>query len=69
MVNMGSIPIAARSRTVLDNTKKENHDMILSFSGSDIRNSTEEELRESMRQQIQEQTTNKEEKEEENNDD
>ena len=31
--------------------------MILSFSGSDIRNSTEEELRESMRKQIQEQTT------------
>ena len=35
--------------------------MILSFSGSDIRNSTEEELRESMRQQIQEQTDNQEE--------
>ena len=41
--------------------------MILSFSGSDIRNSTEEELRESMRKQIQEQTTNKEEKENEDN--
>lgn len=35
--------------------------MILSFSGSEIRNSTEEELRESMRQQIQEQTDNQEE--------
>ena len=41
--------------------------MILSFSGSDIRNSTEEELRESMRKQIQEQTTSKEEKENEEN--
>ena len=69
MVHMGSIPIAARSRKSLDNTKKENHKMILSFSGSDIRNSTEEELRESMRKQIQEQTTSKEEKEDENNDD
>ena len=67
MVNVGAIPTAARSRKVLDNTKKENHDMILSFSGSDIRNSTEEELRENMRQQIQEQTTNKEKKEEEKN--
>jgi len=42
--------------------------MILSFSGSDIRNSTEEELRESMRRQIQEQTTSKEKKEDTEND-
>ena len=37
--------------------------MILSFSGSEIRNSTEEELRESMRRQIQEQTDNQQQKE------
>jgi hypothetical protein len=37
--------------------------MMLSFSGTDIRNSTEEELRESMRRQIQEHTDNQQQKE------
>jgi len=44
-----------------NNHEQRETTMILSFSGSDIRNSTEEELRESMRQQIQEQTDNQEE--------